>query len=133
MKEKLEERLLGNLDKALDFLENSTEFLSEQTPLVIHEILMFARASLTIQLCLGIFLAVMTIVVPLFISKKYKEFLAEDKKVKYDSDIYVGASVISVLCLASVAFCILCHASGKFLQVWIAPRLYLIEYIRELM
>ena len=128
----MEERLESILAWLEQVIASTSDFLTEQTPLVIREILLYHR----VYYSTGIVLGAMLILVSMFrLWRNWGVWLANSRT---DSDSkggdlsgeaffhYVTIAVPSVVGLAFMA-----TAFDGFIKVWFAPRLFLLEWIRR--
>lgn len=128
----LDETLVNILQKAVATGEKATEFLVEQTPLVVIEMLnwYFAYYLLSFLLVIvGIFI-VTPIVFKYTIHKSSKPNMLYDK----DGDFYDDPRVLIPLTIWSAIIIPLTVELGnlQWLKIWIAPKLFLIEKLAEL-
>lgn len=127
MNEEAKKIALEYLQKLLQGLEKGVDFAGEQIPLVLQEIVAYGRFYSTI--C--IVAAVIVLIVGAFIYKKiwnYSEDLVDGDK--YPIRI-IGGFVFSIA-VGIPFFGLICNNFDKFAKSWVAPRLYLIEYLHEL-
>ena len=111
------------VEKALLYLQNTEDFLVEQIPDYMEQVLEYNLYSGVIYLSLGTFL-LLSITVSIFIVYK------EDKKPS--SDFLFGAGVIYTI-FATVTG-ILCFALNfsNTLKIFLAPKMFLVEYFSKM-
>lgn len=124
------EILTQRLDSILSLLESSAKtagnFAAEQAPEVIQQLLQWKFTISLIIFCVGIFLIIASLVATYKIFFYYKE----KNKGSYDE----GAEFFSLSILFGVLVgAILLSNSIDWLQIWIAPKLYLLEYASSLL
>ena len=117
--EKANEVLLKLVNKAMNGIDAAVQFSQAQIPEVIHQLLMWNAVSSILIQVLAILIAFTPVVV--FVRKW---------EVICDND--AEASVI--LNLFTVPFgAILFFTNFDWLKIWLAPKLYLLEYAASLM
>ena len=135
MDEKLKERLnemgVKSLDRIEDYLKATENFVIEQAPLLVQEIVHWeiARWSLFLTCWLVVFLSVCSLLLYLFRSKRVKKWLAEDP---YTSEglVYMGRSLTFLGVVGSLAGVATC--TYHIIYPIVAPRLFLLEKFAEL-
>lgn len=117
-----EQKLNKIAEKALEYIKSAEEFAIEQAPLVIQEFYHWCFWSHLFLLLIG---ATGLLVF-------YKSFKwGYDNYVDSDADFPMGVEIISgVFWLASLTMFI--HNLYGLIKVWVAPRVYLITYISEM-
>lgn len=118
MNEQAQKIMLDLLQKASDGIDSAVSFSQAQIPDVVHQLLMWnAISSIVVQL-----LCLFIIVVCIKVCVKAHE---------YDHDLFI----IYLLLFSIIIFASLCVLFSNFdwLKIWIAPKLYLIEYAASLM
>lgn len=122
----LKERLLESSEKMIQFVEDSSEFVVEQTPLLIQEILQFYLAA---NILWGIcFLAATSLTAYLM-----KRFWRTIKKHAED-DLFAWAVGTFILGIAfTMAATTTVNYIINILKITLAPRLYLLEYMKDLL
>ena len=130
-KEQAEQLLAVMIDKALA----AGEFIGEQIPLVIQELLVF---NLTKSVLLSLFYLTL-IIVNVVVFKKYIDwyFTIEDGRSQHNGyyrdhepviAFLAGGSAINLI--FSTAALVACLITA--LKIWLAPRIYLLEYAANL-
>ena len=115
--ETLNQSLAIIIQKATTGVESGINFLSDQIPDVIHQLLMWKMAE-------SIFLVVCSILVIFLWGYGLK------KASEYDAYDSWGVPVAAIGGCASIgAMIIFFTYSLKVLEIWIAPKIYLIEYV----
>lgn len=118
MNEQAQKIMLDLLKKASDGIDSAVSFSQAQIPDVVHQLLMWnAISSISVQLlCLFIIAVCILICV---------------KAHKGDYNLFIiSLSLFSTIIFASL--CVL-FSSFDWLKIWVAPKLYLIEYAASLM
>jgi len=128
------EKLNKFLDLLLESVKSGGEFVAEQAPLVIQELIVWKRAQLTLT---SVALLIAAVLLARFGYKMWVRFKEETLKNEdsfrwtvnqcwcfwWATPCTVGSVVSSIFCIISTYWC---------LMVWFAPRLYVIIYITEL-
>lgn len=118
-KKELDAEALNKFLKMLvDGLEKGTDFVAEQAPLVIQELITWKRFWFTSQ---SIFFLITTTFVVVLASKVLRA------KEKWDDGWYVFCSLGSVPSFIGLASSVYWAS-----MVWFAPRLYVVTYIMEM-
>jgi hypothetical protein len=97
------------------------DFASEQIPEVIHQLLLWKFTTSLMAFCLGLSLFISTIIGVRLVSKQ-KHWHSSDR------DFCIGLTIL----LGGVFSTIIMCANLTWLKIWIAPKLFLIEYAAEL-
>ena len=111
MNEDLKEQVSAIVKKAVNIAEQTGEFVIEQAPDLIREFIMFHRVEETAY----ILLSLLSMYLIYYISKIVV-------KITNNSVDYL----INVLSIVPIAAFIVCLSD--FIKVWVAPKLFLIEY-----
>ncbi len=107
--------------KAMGYLEATEGFVQEQAPLVVQEVIIFGRWEHSIQLVLA---SMMLVIGVILIIRKAKDcFMAEPTRHDLAMLAYVAVALMGVATLNL----------KTTIQVWVAPRLYIIDYLKDLM
>lgn len=138
------ERILAVTEYIENGIRTGGEFISEQTPLLVNEILTYYTIHHGFLVFLG--LAIM-LFCPYFAFRKfalgikiknYRDLDKESQEYKklkkmYFSDVEVLCSSFTILLFLSLVGLIIFFSNiFDFLKVTLAPRLYLIEYLADL-
>lgn len=116
------ERVFEKIDQLLNYLKDGVEFGKEQMPLLAHEIITVGIAWNSIMVCVSLMVIAATV--------KWCWWLhttARDRQ--WDSDIYTVVTVCAILGGGVPAVAMLRWVYQLLLGI-LAPRLYLVEYIR---
>jgi len=117
--DKIIETLLGYTERASEFTGSIVEWVQQQAPDLANEIVVYGRASSTISVALGIFLFFFVVV--LFSILVYK---------KACGDSFGAASLISIFPIMGGGF-LIAHNLRECIQSWFAPKLYLLNYLKD--
>ena len=138
----MNEQLQAELIKIVTTINNGTgtawDFLQEQTPDVIQQLLMWHGIKSFVAFCISI----MFIITGFILTKKiYKQskVLSDKAKVKdkdnpygyYDPFPYIAMWVAPLLVCILVTP-LLVFGNLEWLQIWVAPKVWILEYIRSL-
>lgn len=108
------------------------DFASEQVPDVIHQLLMFQMVKAVVFIVLSatvFFIAVHMCVRLINILKEEKQ---KNTSTYFDeSGYYLGVALISIFA-AAPALLVFIGNLLKALKIWLAPKIYLIEYVADL-
>ena len=125
MKDEIVKQLEGVLPKVLKFVESSAEFVVDQVPLLVSEILNY---NLVREGALSL-LGLTFLVIGLWSCKEMRREYAKDEPL---GDKVVVLSIVSLagIILGCIIFC--SHILGAA-KVLLAPRLYVIDYLRGIL
>lgn len=121
MNEELQKALATILNKATKGVEAGVDFLSQQLPDVIHQLLLY-HAVRSALLCAMFIILIVTVLVTVY--RKEKEW-------KKDSAFERGLGWLFGI-MASMLLSMGVFKNMEWLQIWLAPKLYLIEYAAQL-
>lgn len=123
------------LKELIELTTTGVKFLKEEIPEVIHELLVWKMTVSILQTCIGVFLAAGIV----YILCKYAgrgESVSEyyyKETLTHTAMGNVGERIVLVV-IAVLLSAIICAALVNFtwVQIWLAPRIYLIEYAASL-
>lgn len=121
MNEQLQLALKAILDKVLDSMDATVDFLSGQIPIVVREVLVWNFTYFIIQF---LFCITFTVVATVLLWKKWERL-----KVLWDG---FGLPTGVCLYLAGLLFSWDGCMNLEWLKIWLAPRLWLVEYATSL-
>lgn len=128
----LQDALAVIINKTVAGVDAASGFLQEQIPDVIHQLLVWKMASAILAIVVNVAIAVVAVVLLLKLYKKAKEELDKNRW----NDGWMVATVISscVYCVVGIPIHIITfyNASMMALQIWLAPKVWLIEYAAKL-
>ncbi len=120
----MEEKIEQVLNKLIVFIEQAGEFATEQAPLIVQEILLRAQILVCIAMIIPASMTLLLIWCA-YLTIRYK------KRIDFNGDI-LGWSIVGCLILLVVNSALFYSMSVKFITVWFAPRLYVLNYLREM-
>lgn len=126
MNEQLQEALAELIGKASSGIDASVSFLSSEIPDVIHQLLVWYAAKSAILTVLGLLLCVAWF----FTEKLTLKKLNENKVEFFEIAMLYGLLGSFVRIIPMMAVCAM--ISLDWLQIWIAPKIWLIEYASQL-
>lgn len=142
MKPQLNEAVASLVQKSLDSFEKGATFLSEQLPEVVSQLLMWKFTQSLIYALIGLATLLVMVGIPLFAiwwcTRQVKcSRHASDEETVLRWDVLdaetVGAGLVGwlvlMLCMIPIAVSTL---NFTWLQIWIAPKVFLIEYAARL-
>lgn len=140
MNEQLQQALAAILNKTMTGVDAGVSFLSAEIPDAIHQLLMWKMIESMLFFVLGIIVICLTMV---FIRSQYRR--AVEKTDSYGSSYYVPTMVfdnrgdVSPGCIIFAVIATVGMLTGgalisglSWLQILIAPKIYLIEYAASL-
>lgn len=123
MNEQLQNALTEILNKTINGIDSSVEFMEAQLPDVIEQLLMWYM----VKSVAGNLGAILLIAISLFAAWKTVKFMGGKNALDYVHLI----TPVSVVCPFVIFFSIVA-LDLEWLQIWIAPKLWLIEYAANL-
>lgn len=121
----MNEETTKQLNEFLSKLNDGGDIILEQAPLFIQEIVMYGRGVHTAAFLAGIALANITLFVSAWLFKKEAEADCND-------GMYGVSGIFSVLTGGAVSTGLTFSNFDAMVQVWLAPRLYVVEYLAKL-
>lgn len=125
MNEQLQQAITKMIEKALSGLDAGAEFLAGEIPDVVMQLMMWHGVYNLLMMVIGIALVILWCVVE---SKIYKHMVANDA----DHQDWVFSILIGLIprCVAGgVCYSLI---NLEWLKIWIAPKVWLIEYAASL-
>lgn len=124
MNEQLQSALSEMINKAMNGVDSSVDFLSAEIPDVIHQLLLWYGVSSAIYAILGIVCVLVMLKIDVAIYGKIK-----DSWIRDDIAMIYGAfgSFLRLVYIIPI-----CFINIEWLQIWIAPKIWLIEYAANL-
>jgi len=126
----MQEELLSRADSIFATMKEAAmaakDFAMDQLPDIVHQLIVFERVYLTCIVLAPI------ILLPLFIALWFKTTKID----AYENDgiiILFGAGTIMLGVSSFLAFISMLANFKSFLMVWFAPKIYLIQYLTELL
>lgn len=123
MENSLESQLANVLEKALQIAEQTGEFVIEQAPEILREFYLWHIVDYSI----GILFYIVLLVIITFL---IRYFGVRDEWEFYDGTLVALSWVGGALGLFSLWA--LYYNISKLLQIWLAPKFYLVEYLLTL-
>lgn len=136
MKDKMDQALISLIEKSVSAVEEGVTFLSQEIPDVARQLLMWEMVYSLIYFFFGMLLFILPLLAikkwggkgQLIGEGKYRETLTHDDEGMFDADL-VGL-VIMVTGVSWVVALFLIELD--WLKIVIAPKIYLIEYVTQL-
>jgi hypothetical protein len=137
MNESLQQALAGILNKTMAGVEAGVSFLSAELPDVIHQLLLWKMAQSLLLSFGGLLLIAASLVLAYKQSRLVKKPEGEfgyraNLTFDGDGDIHPGVVVLGVGTAAGLLFGFAGLTNLDWLQIWLAPKIYLIEYAASL-
>jgi uncharacterized membrane protein HdeD (DUF308 family) len=118
--------LIEVINRTLKGVDTTVNFLSQQIPDVIHQLLLYKAVSSFLMCLVAIALCIIHVSVTRVVYK------IETKQ--KSSDAFVSIGIVGMLCgvfVWGIALRLLC-LNMDWLQIWLAPKVYLLEYAANL-
>ena len=128
----MEEKLEQVLNDLITFIENAGEFAAEQAPLVVQEILLRGKILTALWLIIPLSVTALLIwciyaTVQYLKKKKGVNALQFDDDASFSGEFVFGCFVLTVVNVGLIyAFAV------NFVTVWFAPRLYVLNYLKDM-
>lgn len=139
MNEQAQKILVDLLQKASNGIDSAVSFSQAQIPDVVHQLLVWNFASSIIA---QVFSLVVMLIVAMLLAKlafdrtsrKPWTCYKQDARLNETSDFFDIVALISVIGGALIVMCsiIVFNCNFDWLKIWLAPKLYLIEYAASL-
>lgn len=138
MDDKANKILVELLQKASDGIDSAVSFSQAQIPDVVHQLLVWNFVSSAGSQVLGIALIVMSFMLPAFsirARKNGRQWTASDGRpldswfvpsMLYILSTFAAPAIGSVVGIITISF------NFDWLKIWLAPKLYLLEYAASL-
>lgn len=123
MNEKLEQELLSSIEMVKEYVTKGASFAKDQAPLIVEEIIRFNLFYSGMFLLISILLLCLNI--PLYRVFRYG--------LKGDNDNILMPAVVTSIFLTPVGVAIFCYHIRDFVMCLVAPRLFIIEYLKVLL
>lgn len=125
MNEELQNQLSVILQGVINTADSTSAFLIEEIPDVIQQLLMWKMCESLIS-CL---LLPTILVIIFFYKERYTKVCS---KLMNHEERYIPEAVISPMFLGMFTLGGLCELNITWLQIWVAPKIYLMEYASSL-
>lgn len=128
MNEELQLKLVESFEKVSDWVDSSEDFVVEQAPLVVSEIISWGFwSNLSISLLSFMVLIICLCVLKFFVIKNFHKLDEKDTSGAQAMVIFISGIFSIVGILGST--CEMIHHSYDTIFILVAPRLYVIEQI----
>jgi hypothetical protein len=119
------EQLQRVLKSFADSVEGGTEFVLTQAPEVLQQLILWKRIE-------SVIFSIILLSLVAWLSRVCKRNVANSGKTEsiYDTDWPIGIAAFTGGC-AGLAFIVWCANLSSMLQVWFAPKVYILEYLRS--
>jgi len=131
MNEQLQGALTSLINKSLDGLDTATDILTAELPEVIAQLLLWYGVSSFIYSVIGLCLMAFSIWIAKETSSRFKKAEKGSYLKDYDEGINVGV-VINGFVSVGVSMVGIIMFNLTWLKIWIAPKIWLIEYAASL-
>ena len=126
MNEQLQTALLEIITKVTKGVDSSVDFLSAEIPDVVRQLLMWYAVKGAILCMIGVAVVVIWVTVEVKVVKHLK---AE----RVDHDVwFLGYWMLGSIARLAPSFSALTTLNLDWLQIWVAPKIWLIEYVSSL-
>lgn len=122
----MSEQLNAILAKLLGWMEDGAIWASKEVPLYVEELLRWGVAKSIVVLVIGVIFGAVTF----FVTKQFVELYKKDES--YDRDFWWLPIVFSGLIGGGVSLKLLISNTLNLVQILVAPRVWLLEYVDEL-
>lgn len=144
MNEQADKILSGLLQKASDGIDAAVSFSQAQVPDVVHQLLVWKFAS---SLLMTVIAIISIYPVYRFVMKQFDcKYVGKDERYEHikvnkykstliydsDGDIHPGSILLGLGVLFYALFVCIAVFDLTWLQIWLAPKLYLLEYAASL-
>lgn len=123
MNEELQKVLMGIINKTVEVTGEATNFLTAEIPEVVEQLLMWKMAESLMGVVLGFICGIIFLIIAIKSSKKWPNPMDEV------TPLPLFLIIISYILSGLIP---LCNWNITWLQIWVAPKVYLIEYVASL-
>jgi len=131
MKEEIALKAEEALIQIVEDISQTREFVIDQVPLVIQELLAWNFWTRLLDFCIGVLIPILLVFAIRYAWRKMHE-LAEAENQCCDEDEYFPFFLITFFMSIIFGMMSLVHLNLEWLQIIIAPRLWLLEYAADL-
>lgn len=132
MNEQLQEKLLEIVTKIESGTESAWGFITEQTPDVVEQLLLWHGVYSFVFFSLGFIVIVLSLIFSYGFLKIHKEKRNDAKENdRYYDDSYGVGSCVS-LAFGSISGFLILLKNLTWLQIWLAPKVWLLEYVQAM-
>jgi hypothetical protein len=130
----LENALISSIEGIKKTGTELVDALYQQAPEVINQLLVWHGVDSIINFVFGIFLVFgMPLITCKIISKLYTKFKVNEWKKGETVDFWAPSLIIGIVCnIACILIGSLVCMNLKWLKIWLAPKVYLLEYLATL-
>jgi len=125
MNETLQKALTELVEKSMEGMDSTVNFLQAEIPEVLKQLLMWHGVSNFIYFMIGIFMAICLIILDVIIIRK-------GIKDRWDDELWMIAAIGGTTLNVIIATISSIFINMQWLQIWIAPKVWLIEYASKL-
>jgi len=111
------------LSEYLEKLNNGADFIVEQAPETVQQLVTYAQISSIVYMVVGILLMIALSLVCLFCYKKYDETTEE---------CYIGMFIIFALC-NGITLLVFIVQLDEVIKIWFSPKWYILEQFVSLL
>ena len=135
MNEQLQQALIAIINKTMSGVDAGVSFLSAEIPEVIHQLLIWKMVESLLGFIAGVLLIIGTI---WFVYKHTRQVKVGEYSIKptfiFDSggDVHPGIIGVVTAALCTLGFGFAGLTNLTWLQIWLAPKLFLVEYAASL-
>lgn len=128
----IQERLMGYLESVESAVKTSGDFVVEQAPLVVQELILWRRAEESAFVALGAVLLLLLIGVLATVPKTIR-MMGDDSKAQDAGFVRLMVSIGIVFVLLMSSGTTLINHTGPCIKAWCAPRLVVLEEVGKLL
>lgn len=138
--ELIESKAIAGLDEIQKWVESGKEFVMDQAPMVVHEMIMWGLSRNVFWVVLMLFFIILLVSLWIYVGKLPKLAEEKDSKGSYKMtadmrDTYVGTWIAAriISCMGTLlCFSMMAVAIYDFLFIWFAPRLFILNELATL-
>ena len=118
----MKEKILENINYFLEYIKQGTDFIKDQAPLYIQELVTYHCVLYTSLVIFGV-IGVIIALILLKKGSKYTSYQDIDKQMSY----FIPSMIIGVISLFFIGL-----NFSLMLKTWLAPRVFIMDYLMHL-
>lgn len=118
----MKEKILENINYFLEYIKQGTDFIKDQAPLYVQELITYHCVLYTSLVIFGV-IGVIIALILLKKGSKYTSYQDIDKQMSY----FIPSMIIGVISLFFIGL-----NFSLMLKTWLAPRVFIMDYLMHL-
>lgn len=118
----MKEKILENINYFLEYIKQGTDFIKDQAPLYVQELITYHCVLYTSLVIFGV-IGVIIALILLKKGSKYSSYQDIDKQMSY----FISSMIIGIISLFFIGL-----NFSLMLKTWLAPRVFIMDYLMRL-